>query len=155
MNKPRVLVIDDEVEICKVFVHAMRKWWDVIACTEIRTHNDPLLKLTPEVLDGGSRRAMGLLDDPNEHFNAIFLDVIMPDLGGAVIFQRLERERSRHLQKVAIMTGGDGYESVQRFLEEAGCKRATDPRPLLLKPFSIDELRRVGAILMSKNGHHP
>lgn len=132
--RPRILVIDDEANIARVIVWSLKDY-------EVVTLSD-------------SREALALLRKPDEKFVAIFLDLIMPHVNGMELFKTLQAEGSPHLPKIVITTGGDGYEAVRIFMREAGCHRDDDPRPFILKPFTVDQIRAAIRKVASKNGHH-
>lgn len=83
--------------------------------------------------DGG-RKAVELHEKSSERIDLLLTDVIMPDLTGPVLAERL-RARQPDLQ-VLFISGFHDADLVQRFLT---LKQFT----LLPKPFTVDALLRV------------
>ena len=83
--------------------------------------------------DGG-RKAVELHEKASSHIDLLLTDVIMPDLTGPVLAERL-RARQPDLQ-VLFISGFHDADLVQRFLS---LKQFT----LLPKPFTVDALLRV------------
>lgn len=68
-------------------------------------------------------------------YSVILLDLMMPDVNGFELLQRLERESPALLRRVIVMTG-----AAQRIVESVDTTRIWG---LIRKPFDIDDL--VGA----------
>jgi nitrogen-specific signal transduction histidine kinase/ActR/RegA family two-component response regulator len=71
-----------------------------------------------------------------EPWDAIFLDVRLPDLSGPEIFRRLAEANPALAQRVVFVTGGV-WRSDSRLRQEL------PPQPVLAKPCTQDEVRRV------------
>jgi two-component system NtrC family sensor kinase len=69
-------------------------------------------------------------------WDAVFLDVRLPDLPGPEIYRRLEVARPELAQRVVFVTGG-----VWR--SESRLRQELPPQPILAKPCTQDEVRRV------------
>jgi two-component system NtrC family sensor kinase len=67
-----------------------------------------------------------------EPFDAIILDVRMPDMSGLQVFEQLSADRPEVAKRVVFITG-DISEDLNRFLTSSGC-------PFLIKPFELSEL---------------
>ena len=67
-------------------------------------------------------------------YSVILLDLMMPDVNGFELLQRLERESPNLLSRVIIMTGVS-----QRMIESLDTSRLWG---LIRKPFDIDDLLR-------------
>ena len=70
----------------------------------------------------------------NESFDIILCDLMMPQLGGRDVLERLEAEWPHLAPCLIFMTGGAFTPAARKFLKRAR------PR-MLVKPFSIDQLR--------------
>jgi PAS domain S-box-containing protein len=66
-------------------------------------------------------------------YDAILLDLRMPDMGGEALFRELCACDARHADRVVFVTGDVQGESARRFLAGAG-------RPVVSKPFQLDDL---------------
>jgi DNA-binding NtrC family response regulator len=90
------------------------------------------------------RNAIRVFEDCANPVSLLLTDVIMPDLTGPVVAERL-RERQPDLQ-VLFMSGFHDAELVQRFVTDKGFN-------LLPKPFTVDSLlRSVQNVLSLKAG---
>jgi two-component system cell cycle sensor histidine kinase/response regulator CckA len=85
------------------------------------------------LLADGGRNAIQMFETSPRPVHLLLTDVIMPDLTGPVVAERL-RTRQPDLQ-VLFMSGFHDAELVQRFVTERGFN-------LLPKPFTVDGLLR-------------
>jgi two-component system, cell cycle sensor histidine kinase and response regulator CckA len=85
------------------------------------------------LLADGGRNAIQLFEDCATPVNLLLTDVIMPDLTGPVVAERL-LERQPDL-RVLFMSGFHDAEMVQRFVTNKGFN-------LLPKPFTVESLLR-------------
>jgi two-component system NtrC family sensor kinase len=69
----------------------------------------------------------------DEVFDAILLDIRMPDVSGKQIFERWRKERPELAERVLFLTGDIVSNDLQGFLSATG-------RPYLPKPFEFDEV---------------
>jgi len=83
---------------------------------------------------GTGAEAYALLE--TRRYDALLLDMRMPDTSGDAIYRDLVERDATHAARVIFLTGDVQSESTQRFLDESG-------RPRVMKPFSFDELTRV------------
>jgi PAS domain S-box-containing protein len=74
----------------------------------------------------------------SRRYDALLLDLRMPDTSGDAIYRELLERDPHHAARVIFLTGDVQSESTQRFLEESG-------RASVMKPFTFDEL--LGAVL--------
>ncbi len=109
----RVLVVDDEP--------AMRS-----AISGFLTS----LGHTVTVADGGVAARKLLAES---EYDAILLDLRMPDLSGDTLFRELLARDPRHAGRVLFVTGDLQSDTARRFLAESG-------RPAVGKPFQLDDL---------------
>lgn len=72
----------------------------------------------------------------SEHWDAVFLDVRLPDLSGPEIYRRLAETNPALAQRVVFVTGGV-WRSDSRLRQEL------PPQPVLAKPCTQDDVRRV------------
>lgn len=85
MSAKRILVIDDEENLCFV----------IKACLENIGHWEVLTALSGKE---------GLLLAENEHPDAILLDVMMPDVDGLTLFSSLQSNRATQKIPVILLT---------------------------------------------------
>ncbi len=118
MNK--VLIIDDDKELCTL----MKR------CVEQE-------KLTAVVANGGIE-GLRLVEENNDIYSLIILDIMMPDLDG---FQVLQKIRQTNNVPVLMLTAKSGEED-----KVSGLRMGADD--YLTKPFSINELMaRVNSLI--------
>lgn len=67
-------------------------------------------------------------------YSVILLDLMMPDVGGFELLERMQRESPDLLPRVIVMTG-----AAQRVVDSVDRKRIWG---LIRKPFDINDLRR-------------
>ena len=116
MDRPKILVVDDERPI----LHYMR------ATLESWGH-------TVEIASDGSEALERALAQP---FDAIICDLRMPRLGGREMYQQLAQRHPAVAERIIFATGDTVRGDTLRFLESLG-------RPFLHKPFTLAELRIV------------
>ena len=71
----------------------------------------------------------------SEPFDALLLDIRMPDLSGEQIFTRLSRESPSVARRIIFLTGDIVSVELRRFLEDSG-------QPFFAKPFDFAEIAR-------------
>jgi two-component system cell cycle sensor histidine kinase/response regulator CckA len=84
----------------------------------------------------------------NEKFDVVLCDLLMPEMGGRGVFERLKVDWPQLASKVIFMTGGAFTPESREFLEQF-------PRTVLTKPFSLDELRAAVRFLIEDRGDGP
>jgi len=114
MKEPKILIIDDEKAICD-------------ACSQIFTRDGYLVKTC---LDGVS----GLKEVDNFEPDVVFLDLIMPGMGGMEV---LEKIRDKDTSVVPIIL--TGYGTIESTVESMK-KGAFD---VLTKPVTVEKLEGV------------
>jgi two-component system, cell cycle sensor histidine kinase and response regulator CckA len=80
----------------------------------------------------------------NQSFDVILCDLLMPELGGRGVFERLKADWPQLAANVVFMTGGAFTPESREFLSRL-------PHRVLMKPFSIAELE---AAVMAHMQHH-
>lgn len=111
-GRPRVLVVDDEVDLLRAF-RRLLPGHDVVTAP-------------------GGPDAVALLER-DDAFDAIVLDVMMPDLDGTQVYQWLRQHRPALAPRVVFCSGGIFGRAMQDYLRAL-------PNPLLIKPVSSQEL---------------
>jgi PAS domain S-box-containing protein len=113
-NEPRgrLLLIDDENDICEAMEEAMVPYHDVVTVTD-------------------ARRALERLA-AGERFDVILCDIRMPDMTGIEFCTRLATDNPAQASRVVLISGG--------FTRRPGDPPVVLPRPLLEKPFGIEEV---------------
>jgi CheY-like chemotaxis protein len=66
-------------------------------------------------------------------YDAILLDLRMPDMAGDVVFAELQASDPEHASRVVFATGDVDSVAARSFLEQAG-------RPYICKPFALEEV---------------
>jgi CheY-like chemotaxis protein len=66
-------------------------------------------------------------------FDVILCDLMMPDVSGMDVHERLARERPELAQRFVFVTGGAFTERARRFVDEVGL-------PVIEKPFDLAKL---------------
>jgi signal transduction histidine kinase len=117
----RILVIDDMPAIGRMIAAAFSGTHDVVAVTEAR--------------EAFARLASG------ETFDVILTDLMMPEVSGRDVLDKLTAEWPHLAANVIFMTGGAFTAESREFLDRA-------PQRVLAKPFSIDELQAVVRVQM-------
>ena len=111
-NRPRVLIVDDEPSICKALEIALgRAGFEAIAT---RCGEAAITKLS------------------TEHFDALLVDLRIPDMRGDVLFQ-IAIAHQPHLRNQTLFITGDITDHAQELIEACGC-------PFLLKPFNLADI---------------
>jgi CheY-like chemotaxis protein len=93
----RLLVVDDEVAVCKALRRSLGRWYEVVALDRARE--------ALALIAGGQR------------FDAILCDLVMPEMTGPKFFEALSREAPEQAQRVTFMTGGAFTPDTRAFLE--------------------------------------
>lgn len=110
--RPRVLVIDDEPSICKALSMALSKAGFDATVTQCGEE--------------------GIRKIATEHFDALLLDLRIPDMRGDVIFQ-MAIAHQPHLRAQTLFITGDITEHAQRMIDACVC-------PFVLKPFDLADI---------------
>jgi PAS domain S-box-containing protein len=121
----RVLVVDDEPAILRIFERALRTEHDVVVI-------------------GDSRDAQRLLLDAHEPFDVIFCDLMMPHVNGIELYRTIKEHDGSIAERFAFVTGGVLDARVESFLEDV-------PNPQFEKPFTSARLRGMTNRLMSRS----
>ncbi len=103
---PRLLVIDDELRICRLIVRMLHKHADVVIVNNARDGLDQLRR---------------------EHFDLVLCDVMMPDMTGIDLYDELQRTNPSLLRRVYFMTGGAYTPRAGGFLDAIGPARLDKP----------------------------
>lgn len=114
MTKRKILVIDDEEDICEMTKLLLEKSGHEVICTT------------------DSRRAARMLTD--ESFDAVITDMLMPDKDGLEVMADLRRN---HPEVRIIASSGGGRVSSDSYLHIA---RKSGAHALLSKPYTLPEL---------------
>lgn len=84
-----------------------------------------------------------------EHYDAILMDIRMPDLDGRALYQEIERRWPEQAGRVVFVTGDILTTALREFAAECG-------RPVIDKPFLPSDVRSVvGAIVASPPSQAP
>ena len=107
-----VLVVDDDVALRGLFKNLLgRKGFDVHSVNDGRTAFDQIKR---------------------QNYSVILLDIMMPDVNGFELLERLERDTPALLPRVIVITGAS-----QRTIQKLDTSKVWG---LIRKPFDIDNL---------------
>ena len=107
----RILVADDEAAIREALTRFLERSGHVVVA-----------------VDSGSS---ALAAARNQEFDAVFLDIRMPDLSGQHVFEQWKTEHPELARRVVFLTGDIVSTDLQQFLSGTG-------RPFVAKPFDLE-----------------
>ena len=108
-----LLVVDDEIAIGRTLAIALADEFEVATATS-------------------GRAALAILGG-EPRFDVVLCDLMMPDVSGMDVYERLARERPELAQRFVFVTGGAFTERARRFVDEVGL-------PVIEKPFDLTKL---------------
>lgn len=112
-GKKKILVVEDEVVICTICrVVLEAKGFDVYTAADCLT----------------AQKLINHID-----YDLCLIDIFIPEMSGRQLYQWLLETHPKLTTRVIFCTGSAMDGRIKHFLEKSG-------RPLLPKPFSIDEL---------------
>ncbi len=112
-GKKKILVVEDELVICTICrVVLEAKGFDVYIAADCLT----------------AQKMINLIN-----YDLCLIDILIPEMSGRQLYQWLLETHPQLATRVIFCTGSSMDGSIKKFLEKSG-------RPLLRKPFSIDEL---------------
>ena len=112
-GKKKILVVEDEVVICAICRVALEaEGFDVYIAADCLT----------------AQKLINHID-----YDLCLIDLFIPEISGRQLYQWLLETHPQLAARVIFCTGSAMDSRIRKFLEENG-------RPLLSKPFSIDEL---------------
>jgi two-component system NtrC family sensor kinase len=114
----RILVADDEAPIRKALSRFLEKSGHVVVA-----------------VDSGTSALAAARDQPFE-FDAVFLDIRMPDISGKTVFEQWQNERPELARRVVFITGDIVGADLQKFLSGTG-------QPFIAKPFDLDVVLQI------------
>jgi CheY-like chemotaxis protein len=112
-RKLAILIVDDEEAVAR----ALKR----------------ILKSHAVTFAAGGRQALDLLE-ADRGFDLIFCDLMMPELTGMDVFERLQASNRPLAERVVFMTGGTFTERARKFRESV-------PNVFLEKPFDVQLIR--------------
>lgn len=123
MRSARLLVIDDEPDIGRLFQRILRKKHEVV--------------FEEEATDALARIVAG------EHFDLILCDLMMPRMSGVAFIAQVASLCPQALERIVVVTAGAANEEARAFLE------STTHR-VVFKPFNLRDLEAVIADVLDK-----
>ncbi len=112
-GKKKILFVEDEAVICTIYRLVLEaEGFDVYIAADCLT-------------------AQKMINHTN--YDLCLIDILIPEMSGRQLYQWLLETHPQLATKVIFCTGSSMDERIKKFLEKSG-------RPLLSKPFSIDEL---------------
>jgi PAS domain S-box-containing protein len=120
------------------------------ACILAVDDEPEILSLVAELLGAAGHRVQTVVSartaltriEAGEPYDAVILDVKMPDMDGRAIYEELARRFPEVAARVIFATGDVISGDTRAFLEGSG-------RPSLMKPFSAEELGRALALVLT------
>ena len=122
-RKPRLLIIDDEPLVITMLTRILRRSYDITTTTS---------------------GVEGLRLASDEPWDAILCDVMLPEMSGPQLLERLEHEGRPAAAKVSFMTGGAFGSEATSLLERLG------KGGWLAKPFGLAEVEAFVAKLVER-----
>jgi two-component system NtrC family sensor kinase len=123
-RKPRLLIIDDEPLVITMLTRLLRRSYDITTTTS---------------------GVEGLRLACDEPWDAILCDVMLPEMSGPQLLERLESEGRPVAVKVGFMTGGAFGSEATSLLERLG------KGGWLAKPFGLAEVEAFVAKLVGRS----
>ena len=111
-KRPRILVIDDEPMLCQLLRDTLISEYEVETCNTPQAGLDMLLA---------------------DSFDVILCDLMMPEITGIDVYEKLLEQRPEQARGMIFITGGVFTDRARKFL-------ATTRRPQVRKPFRHEEL---------------
>jgi CheY-like chemotaxis protein len=108
LPRSRVLVIDDEPALCAVVRRLLRGQHEVVAFMDARAALEAL--------------------ERDASFDVVMCDIMMPQMSGLTLFEKLREQHPELAARTVFMTGGPFHSSALQFLR-------TVQNPVLEKPF--------------------
>jgi signal transduction histidine kinase len=125
-TRARVLIVDDEVALGRALRRSLSTWHTV---TVLSSGQEALTRITA-----------------GERFDAILLDVMMPEISGMEVYERLLKVAPDQAGRILFLTGGAFSARAREFLDR-------NPNPRLEKPVDTATLlAMVGGITGRKDG---
>jgi two-component system, OmpR family, phosphate regulon response regulator PhoB len=123
LNRPKILVVDDEPPLRELVVVTLG---DAFVCEEVDNGEEALARLNAD------------------HYDLVMLDVMMPGTSGTDVLRRMRADADLRDVPVIVMSAWQSPQDVASALE-AGADR------FLAKPFRIDELGSMVRGLVSRS----
>lgn len=117
--KKRLLVVDDEPLVGRAVKRVLAAQSDVHCTTS-------------------ALEALELLRDPQNHFDLVLCDLMMPEMTGPEFRAALLAVRADLAERLIFITGGAFTPEMEQFLSQSAC-------PHILKPFDVPMLRSLVA----------
>jgi signal transduction histidine kinase len=120
-QRRRVLIVDDEHTLRKLFAHALSSIADVTQA-------------------GNGLEALAAIRAADGQFDCIVADLLMPEMGGAMMFAEIQREWPELADRVVFCTGGATTESEREFCRSFPRSRVVEKpvRPAVLRSVVAD-----------------
>ncbi len=115
LQRPRVLIVDDEPMLLRTTARALEDTCDVVTASSAK-------QALVEIESG-------------RPIDVVFCDLLMPEMTGMALYELLQKAHRPLCSRVVFLTGGVFTSQAEEFL-------AVTPRPHLDKPFSMDQLQR-------------
>lgn len=123
----KVLIIEDESSLARALASELGRVHEVVVAAN-----------ASEAMQAWSKKS----------FDVIFCDVRMPVMTGEALFEMVRQERPDIAARFVFMTGVGFGANFERFLSESG-------RPILEKPFSVEDALDIIRKVVSKHGRAP
>ncbi|MGO9834590.1 MAG: response regulator [Polyangiaceae bacterium] len=127
-RRQRILIVDDEETLARAIERSLRPDHDVVV---VMRAQEALTRI-----EGGER------------FDVILTDVMMPEMTGMDMYERLRQVVPEQAEHVVFLTGGAFTPAAREFLDSV-------PNPIIEKPFEPKSLRAVIADFLPASGVPP
>ena len=114
--KTRMLIVDDELTLLSSLRRALGREIDV-------------------VLASSAKEALAIIEQ-DDRFDVVLCDIMMPDVTGIELFERVSSDFPALRDRFVFMTGGAFSATMQQFIDKTEL-------PRLEKPFDVRDLRRL------------
>ena len=115
-SEARILVVDDEPKLARTLELGLGDRFEMVVCTR------------------GEEALERLLSDPP--YDLILCDLMMPEMSGMELFERVTAQRPELATRFVFMTGGAFTARARAFLHEHRARR-------LEKPFTLEAVERL------------
>ena len=119
MEKTRILMIDDNVELVKMVTEYFNEHADNEITVTLKAHN--------------GEEGFNLIDKKQDEYDLILLDLVMPKMDGKSVLEKMQ-EKNIH-KKVVVLTSYNSPEMIRK-TSELGISY------FILKPFELKELEK-------------
>ncbi|MCZ6805550.1 MAG: hybrid sensor histidine kinase/response regulator, partial [Deltaproteobacteria bacterium] len=119
-TRPRILIVDDDAMVLSALRRRLRRRYDTVTVL------------------GGVEALARLAEDP--HFDAIICDLMMPEVDGKSLYETIQGQHPRLVDRIVFMSGGAFTPRLRKFA-------ASVSNPVLQKPVTREHLESMLALI--------